>query len=101
MTPELIVSIGSALASLGAVVFSYRKATADKRQAELVAREELGRRYAVLALDATANQSLPADLRKRAELDCFRIIDLDLDGQRDFTDAQAEQYLEAERKRRT
>lgn len=87
--------------SAAAVALGLRKHGAAKQTAQADARLELGRRYAALALDAVAAKGeMKADLRKRAELDAFRLIDTAADGRRDFTEAQAAQFLDAERLQR-
>lgn len=100
MSTEFAAAVASVVLSLVSLMLGLRKHDSKKHEARLTARAQHGRQTAALALDAVAGRSLPADLRARAELDAFRLIDLSADGKRDFTDAQAQQYLEAERANR-
>ncbi len=93
-----MLSIGAmVLAGLSAAL-GLRRHDAKKHEAKLAARKEHGRQTARMAIDSVALKSLPKDLRVRAELDAFRIIDKSVDGKRDFTDAEAAVFLDEARK---
>lgn len=94
MTTEDILSGVSLVASLAAVVLGLRRHDAKKHEAKLTARAAQGQRYAQLAV-AHAAQMPQAD-RLQAALEAFRLADTALDGRRDFTDAQARVFIEAE-----
>lgn len=84
-----------------AVVFSLlgfglglRKHDSKKREAELTARAEQGRAYARQAHAVVLHRQTAPLVRRQALLDAFRLADTALDGRRDFTDAQAQSFLD-------
>lgn len=94
MTLDDILAGVSLVVSLVAVALGVRRHDAKKHEAKLMARATQGQRYAQIAV-AHAAQMPPKD-RLAAALDAFRLADTSLDGRRDFTDAQARIFIEAE-----
>ena len=88
--------------SLAAVALSLRKHGASRSQARRGATDALGQKYARLAVDAGEQQKhatgeIPSGaMRLATALDYFRIFDTALDGRRDFNDAKARAFIEAE-----
>lgn len=85
----LLAGVGTAL--------GLRKHDTAKKEAEATALHELGNRYAKMAWAygrAHVEAGDPAKLQKHVE-DAFLLIDTTADGKRDFTNAQAKIYIEA------
>lgn len=88
------LSAAGLLFGLAGAALGLRRHDAKKHQAKLAARRQLGLQYARAAWDVVrARNTAPGALRG-ALLDAFRLADTALDGKRDFSDAQAQAFID-------
>ena len=71
-----------------------RRHDAKKHEAKLTARRTLGLQYARAAWDVVKARNTAPGAQRAALLDAFRLADTALDGKRDFTDAQAQAFID-------
>jgi len=85
------------LLSAAAAALGLRKHDTKKRETEVAARHELGKRYAELAWAFARSRPDAGDAKKaRAHaVAAFVLADTSADGKRDFTDKQVAVYLDA------
>lgn len=91
------LSAAGLLFGLAGAALGIRRHDAKKREAEALARDAQGRRYAELGW-AYARQQPDVDRRgaaRRHAIAGFIIADTALDGHRDFTDKQVGAYVDA------
>ena len=99
MTPELILSAVSVVASIAALTVSILRGNKRKEEAKATAKDTLGKRYAALAwayAEKQADSADPVKGRKHA-LEAFILADTSADGKRDFNDTQVRAYIDAHR----
>ena len=70
------------------------------RRAGRPSRQQEGERLAVTSVDYAKAHPAPGISEERTALDAYRLGDIQADGKRDFTDAQATVFIRAELARR-
>lgn len=89
-----MMSIGAmVLAGLSAAL-GLRRHDSKKHEAKLTARRELGLQYARSAWAVVMHRQTAPGAMRAALLDAFRLADTALDGKRDFSDAQAQGFID-------
>jgi hypothetical protein len=93
---DLVPGIVAVVVSLLSLVVSLSRKNDRKIEAELQARDALGKKYAELAWSYSKVQESddPEKARKHAE-QAFVLADTSADGKRDFNDTQMRVYLDA------
>jgi hypothetical protein len=94
---DLVPGFVAVLVSVLSLVVSLSRKNDRKIEAELQARDALGKKYAELAWSYSKVQresSDPEKARKHAE-QAFVLADTSADGKRDFNDTQMRVYLDA------
>lgn len=94
MTLDDILSGASLVASIVAVALGLRRHNSKAHEAKLTARRTLGLQYARAAWDVVKARNTAPGAQRAALLDAFRLADTALDGKRDFTDAQAQAFID-------
>lgn len=94
MTLDDILSGASLVASIVAVALGLRRHNSKAHEAKMTARREQGLAYARAAWDVVQARKTAPGAMRAALLDAFRLADTALDGKRDFTDAQAQAFID-------
>lgn len=90
---DVLSAAGLLFGLLGAGL-GLRRHNSKAHEAKMTARREQGLAYARAAWDVVQARNTAPGAQRAALLDAFRLADTALDGKRDFTDAQAQAFID-------